>query len=67
MHLAQFWKIRLFLANPDIQVTQRHCQQGSVYLQQLVVASAELLEKSQIFQKSAKCTLTLMSNYEINF
>ena len=46
---------------------QHHCQQGSVNLQQLVVASAEVLEKSQIFQKCAKCTLTLMSNYEINF
>ena len=61
-----FW---LFLENPEIQVPncQHHCQQGSVHLQQLVVASAEVLEKSQIFQKCAKCTLTLMSNYEIIF
>ena len=41
--------------------------QSSVYLQQLVVASAEVLEKNQIFQKCAKYTLTLMSNYEIDF
>ena len=71
VHLAHFWKIRLFLAlfgkSWYSSNCQHHCQQGSVYLQQLVVASAEVLEKSQIFQKCAKCTLTLMSNHEIDF
>ena len=60
LFLALFWK-SWYSSN-----CQHHCQQGSVNLQQLVVASAEVLEKSQIFQKCAKCTLTLMSNYEIN-
>ena len=61
--LGYFW---LFLVNPDIQVTV-NIQQNSVYLQKLVVASAEVLEKSQIFQKCAKCTLTLMSNFDYKF
>ena len=71
VHLAHFWKIRLFLAlfgkSWYSSNCQHHCQQGSVYLQQLVVASAEVLEKSQIFQKCAKCTLTLMSNFDYKF
>ena len=66
-----FGKFRLFLAlfgkSWYSSNCQHHCQQGSVYLQQLVVASAEVLEKSQIFQKCAKCTLNLMSKYKINF
>jgi hypothetical protein len=51
------------LENPDIQVTVNI----TVNKAQLIVASADVLEKSQIFQKCAKCTLDLMSNYEINF
>ena len=62
--LGYIW---LFLVNPDSSNCQLHCQQSSVYLQQPVVASAEVLEKSQFFQKYAKYTLTLMSNYEIYF
>ena len=61
LFLALFWK-SWYSSNG-----QHYCQQGSVYLQQLVVASTEVLEKCQIFQKCAKCTLTLMSNHEINF
>ena len=60
LFLALFWK-SWYSSN-----CQHHCQQGSVNLQQLVVARTEVLEKSQIFQKCAKCTLTLMSNYKIN-
>ena len=71
VHLAHFWKIRLFLAlfgkSWYSSNCQHHCQQSSVYLQQLVVASAKVLEKSQIFQKCGKCTLTLMSKYEIDY
>ena len=60
LFLALFWK-SWYSSN-----FQHHCQQGSVNLQQLVVAIAEVLEKNQIFQKCVKCTLTLMSNHEIN-
>ena len=67
-----FGKFRLFLENPDIQVTvsitvnkaQFICSQ---WLLPVLKCLNLGLEKSQIFQKFAKCTLTLISNYEINF
>ena len=65
--MAHFWKVRLFFAIFECSNTGNICPEPSVDLQQLVVASTEVLEKSQIFQKCAKCTLTLMSNYEITF
>ena len=59
--------IRLFLALFECSST------GSIWLlppqffKKLVAASTEVLKKSQIFQKCAKCTLIWVSNYEIYF
>ena len=58
--LGYFW---LFLTNPDNQVTVNIIVNKAKF----ICSSAEVLEKSQIFQKYAKHTLSLMSNYEINF
>ena len=47
--LGYFW---LFLANPDIQVTVNiTVNKGQFICRRLVVASADVLEKRQIFQK----------------
>ena len=66
-----FWKIGLFLP------LFKHFSSGStrccysVYFLFSRAASTEVLEKGQkepnFSKKNAKCTLSLMSNYEINF
>ena len=64
-----FWKLGLFLA------LFKHFSSGSirysVFFSFSRAASSEVLEKGQkepkFSKKNAKCTLSLMSNYEINF
>ena len=68
MLLARFWKICLFLVLFEYSSTVIIMPpQLKMKKKTLVAASAEVLENSLIFQKCAKCTLTLMSNYEIDF
>ena len=47
----------------SIWLKKNRTSDNEVYLQQLVVASAEVVEKSQNFQKCAKCILTLVSKW----
>jgi hypothetical protein len=60
VHLAHSWKIKLFLALSESSST------GSIWLLP-VLECLKRAKNSLIFQKCAKCTLTLMSHYEIIF